>query len=97
MSRSRKFIVSWTTECEITLDEEVIDVVDDGWREMLYDLNTPEEIAEHIAFNIVVNNAGLSRLDGWANLKDNMARVTSEDRFFWESREIKENKGVSNE
>ena len=86
---TRKFIVQWTTECVIELEDEVIDRVDDEWRRFLYDLNTPEEIAEHIAFNIIVNNAGLSRLDGWADLPDRMARVTEEDRYWWDSNEIK--------
>jgi|GEM_PF-5798726 len=86
---TRKFIVQWTTECVIELEDEVIDRVDDEWRRFLYDLNTPEEIAEHIAFNIIVNNAGLSRLDGWADLPDRMARVTEVDRYWWDSNEVK--------
>ena len=41
----------------------------------MYDLTTPQEIAEHIAFNIIVNDANLSQLDGFANLPDNFANI----------------------
>jgi len=59
----------------IELDQTVIDVVDDDWRASLYPLYTPADIAEHIAYNLIVNNARLTELDGWANLSDDMARV----------------------
>ncbi len=59
----------------IELDQRVIDAVDDEWRSMFYPLYTPEDIAEHIAYNIVVNHARLTQLDGWADLSDDMARI----------------------
>ena len=59
----------------IELDQMVIDAVDDGWRDMFYDLHTPEEIAAHIAYNLIVNKARLTHLDGWANLSDDMAKI----------------------
>jgi len=86
----RKFNLSWTVECEIELDDEVIDQVDDEWRKHLYPLETPEQIAEHIAYNLVMNQWGLSMLDGWANLEDSQARVTHLDTFWWNSEETKE-------
>jgi len=58
----------------IELDEKVISVVDDEWRASLYDLHTPEEIAAHIAFNLVEGSC-LSRLDGWADQPDENARI----------------------
>ena len=59
----------------IELDQAVIDAVNDDWRDQLYDLNTPEEIAEHIAYNLFVNNVGLSQLDGWADQPNENARI----------------------
>jgi len=60
---------------EIELDDAVIDVVDDEWRSVFYNLRTPQAIAEHIGFNLIVNRARLSMLDGWADQPDENARV----------------------
>jgi len=35
----------------------------------------PEEIAEHIGYNLIVNRQRLSNLDGWADQPDCRARV----------------------
>lgn len=59
----------------IEIHDDVINSIDDEWIEMFYDLKTPQEIAEHIAFNIIVNDAGLSMLDGFANFTDDYARI----------------------
>jgi hypothetical protein len=64
------------TDIEIELEDSVIDVVDDSWRNQLYDLKSAEEIAEHIGINMVVNDAKLSQLDGWADQPDSNARMT---------------------
>ena len=86
---TRKFHIEWVVECDIELDEEVIDRVDDEWRAVLYgNLNTPGEIAEHIAYNLVMNNAGLSILDGWADMRNDQAKVISQDTYDWSSTEI---------
>lgn len=62
----------------IEIDNDVIDSVDDEWREMFYSsLTTPLKIAEHIAFNIIVNDAELSMLDGFANFPDSDAKIIS--------------------
>ena len=63
----------------IEIDNDVIDSVDDEWREMFYDLTTPQEIAEHIAFNLIVNNATLSMLDGFANFTDDYANICEDN------------------
>lgn len=49
-----------------------------GWRDQQYDLATPAEVFEHLAYNVVANNMTLSRLDGWADLTDDKMRVISE-------------------
>lgn len=64
-------------EGKISINDEVMNAVDnDEWREMFYgSLTTPDEIAEHIAYNIIVNDAGLSMLDGFANFPDEYAKI----------------------
>ena len=59
----------------IELDDAVIEAVDDGWRAQFYKLVTPEGIAEHVGFNLIVNRGRLSMLDGWADQPDTNARV----------------------
>jgi hypothetical protein len=71
----------------IELDQKVIDVVDDEWRKYLYDLKTPEEIAEHITFNMIVNKLTLTQLDGWVDLSDDMAKISKyPEKPEWEFR-----------
>ena len=62
-------------EGSIELDDKVIANVDDSWRKLFYDFHTPQQIAEHIAFNMIVNDLTLSRIDGFANLSDDLANL----------------------
>ena len=60
----------------IELDQKVIDNVDDEWHEAISSkINTPEEIASFIAYNICVNNADLISIDGFANLTNDLAKM----------------------
>ena len=59
----------------IELDDAVIEAVDDGWRAQFYHLVTPKGIAEHVAYNLIVNSVPLSMMDGWADQPDENARV----------------------
>ena len=69
----RKFFVELT--CEIEIDDDVISAVDDKWRSFYYDLNDADAVATHVAFNMLVNGANLSQLDGFADKSDDMATV----------------------
>ena len=98
MSEKRKFIITFSRFGEeiddawIELDQAVIDAVDDSWREMLYPLYTPEDIARHIAYNMVVNRLELSDLDGWADQPASNARVLEYpdlESYDMKAREIK--------
>lgn len=71
---TRKFEVTYTIYSTLTLDDEVIDVVDDEWRKQLYNLHTPEEIAEHVGRNLIFGRE-LSSLDGWANQPNSNADI----------------------
>ena len=67
----------------------MIDVVDDEWRKVLYALHTPEDIAAHIAYNMVVNHSNLSSLDGWADQPDENAWL---GYVHWETEYVDEEK-----
>lgn len=66
---TRKFRVTFEGEAVIELDDAVIGA---------YVLFSPKDIAEHIAYNLVINHARLSMLDGWADLPDDNARVVGD-------------------
>lgn len=79
----RKFTVrfyDWKCSNEIShaviaLEDEVIDRVDDEWVSRLYNLETPEDIAIHIAHNLFILRIKLSQMDGWADLPDHYVKV----------------------
>lgn len=64
-------------ECNavVEIDNDVIKAVDGDWRSVLYNLHTPEEIAEHIGYNLIVNGLRLSSMDGWADQDDSKAQL----------------------
>ncbi len=76
----RRFLVTYTGAAVIQLDDSVISAVDDEWRSVFYNLNTPEEIVEHIGLNLV-RGVQLSQLDGWADLPDDAAQIVREESF----------------
>jgi hypothetical protein len=84
----RKFYMTVTCELTLELDDQVIDVVDDQWRHDLYDLRTPEEIAEMIGDNMIRNRASLSDLDGWADQPDSNAKILDEEWYIDDVEEI---------
>ena len=89
----RRFFVIMEVEATIELDDSVIDVVDDEWRSHLYPLHSSEDIAGHIAYNMIANNAQLSQLDGWADQPNSNARfVTRPEWTTEELSELKEDK-----
>ena len=57
----------------IELDDAVINNVDDSWRKQFYDFNSLQQVINHIAFNMIVNDLKLSDIDGFANLSNDMA------------------------
>ena len=97
MSEKRTFHITYSlfgedvTYATIELDNAVIDAVDDDWREHLYPLYTPEEIATHICYNIVANHLQLSQMDGWADMNNGMVRMLEwpDFDFDMEAREVK--------
>jgi hypothetical protein len=62
----RKFYVTFTAE--IAIDDKLLKSIDDEWRERFYGLDSDEQIAEHLAFNLAQNRR-LATLDGFADRK----------------------------
>jgi hypothetical protein len=79
--------VTFIVTAEIALDEKVISVVDDEWRGTFYNLHDIEDIAEHIAYNMVKNEVRLSQIDGWADQPDENAKLLGEE---WHLDEVEE-------
>jgi short-subunit dehydrogenase involved in D-alanine esterification of teichoic acids len=73
-----RFKVRFEGEAVIEIDNAVINAVDDEWRSKFYQLYTPEDIALHVAYNMVINNAGLDRLDGFADQPEDNARIVTQ-------------------
>lgn len=63
-------------EVELEIDSKIIKAVDENWRKTFYKhVKTPQDIANHIGYNVLVNDAQLSNLDGFANLSNNLVKV----------------------
>ncbi len=74
----RKFEVTFTGTAIIEIDDVVIDAVDDEWRKTFYPLNSDDKIAGHIAYNLVINDSYIDRLDGWADQSRDDAKILEE-------------------
>lgn len=56
--------VSYTIDIKEAVFQEVLT---DAWRQSFYQLHTPQDVAEHLAYNFLCNGASLDQLDGFAN------------------------------
>jgi hypothetical protein len=70
-----KFTITLYGEATIELDDDVINAVDDEWRSSFYQLHSKEDIAEHIGYNLIINNITLSHMDGWADMLNHKASI----------------------
>lgn len=73
--KKRTFVVTLLATATVTIDQAAIDVVNDEWRSHFYRLQTPEAIAEHLAYNAAANGADIHELDGFAHLTSEFAHV----------------------
>ncbi len=69
---------SVTVEVAVTVEFERDLVPDDEWRKVFYNhIRTENDLAEHFAFNAVLNGiTELTMLDGWADKDNSMMKVT---------------------
>lgn len=82
-----KFKVKVQCYAEIEVDQSVIDSVTDEWRSNFYrDVETPQDVAEHIAFNMIVHGCQLSGIDGFADKPDSSAKLVVHE---WDVEEIR--------
>ena len=71
--RRRRFLV--TLEIEVGLDDALVkDVLTDEWASRFYSLRTAEDVAGHLAFNLIQGRK-LSSLDGFADQPENRAEI----------------------
>lgn len=78
----KKFRMTIETDVEIEFMDDAINVIyDKEWREQLYDLATPEEVASFLGYNMVVNDLKLSHIDGWADQPDDNANFIVRPEF----------------
>lgn len=91
-----KFKVTFHVTVELDVDRSVIkEATSADWRKSFYDLRTPEEVAEHIAFNAVANDIrDVTALDGFALIdKEKVKYVKFEHEFIEAERVIGRQRG----
>lgn len=70
--------VKFLVDVKIKINQAVIAQVDDEWKKMFYDLDSSEEIVEHVAYNLLQGRR-LSQMDGFADLPDELAVLEDVD------------------
>lgn len=71
----KEFRVKLTCYVTLRISPTVLAGVDDGWRQTYYQLHSDEDVAQHIAYNMVVNDLSLQQIDGFADRKEREAEV----------------------
>jgi hypothetical protein len=69
MADDYKINVTFMVSTTVKINPVVFSHVDDEWRSMFYNLVTPSEVIEHIAYNLL-QGFKLSQMDGFANFPD---------------------------
>ena len=67
------FRIEFSNYVELELDSAVIESVDDEFRHYFYNLYTPEDIARHIAYNLIAGYR-LSDQEAFGQFPDSYAR-----------------------
>lgn len=85
-SDAARFAVTTTVYATVAIhNPEVIERVTgpggDEWRSMFYaDIETAEDVAEHLAFNAISNGVyDITRLDGWADCSASDVTIEVDD------------------
>ena len=86
----KKYRVVFNTEVIIEISEDLLASIDDNWRETFYSsYRTNTDIADHLAYNMGIQNLPLGYIDGFADRKDTDAKVIDFDIETSEIEEIK--------
>jgi len=84
----RKFEVTFTGTAVIEIDDKVIDAVDFDWKKTFYNLTSDKQIAEHVAYNLVINDSNIADLDGFADQEEDSAKLIENVSWDIETTEI---------
>ena len=75
---TQEFEVVVVGRVRLRIEDAVInDVLTDEWRADFYPLHNPQQVADHIGYNLLVNHREVSSLDGFADREDSTVRVLS--------------------
>ena len=86
----QKFNIQWRVNAIIEIDDEVINSIDDDWRSHFYNLHTPESIASHVGYNLVLNHVRLCDMDGFADQQRSNAKVIESEIILDETSKIED-------
>jgi len=64
-----------TVSCMATVEVDEDLLPDDEWRSHFYPICDMEDLARHLGYNFIINNCSLSQLDGFADRKDDQAKI----------------------
>ena len=66
--KMRKFLVSFHGTAEIQISDDLLRTCNtDEWRAQIVKFTTVEEFAQHIAYNMILNDLQLESIDGYAD------------------------------
>lgn len=77
-----RFYVNFECEIALDIDERVMEVITDDWRSHFYNINTWEDLAAFIGYNMFINKLKLSQIDGLCDLDDGLATIMEEGDWF---------------
>lgn len=84
----RKFRVVFSVAVDVMLSEALIqEALSNDFAVKIFPFDSANEVAHHLAYNLVCNRAELRQLDGFALRDSNEAEVVKED---WEEDDTKE-------
>lgn len=69
----RRYFAQFSVEIEVD-DKLFKSVLTDEWRKVMYPFHTREEVAGHLAYNLM-RDVPLTSMDGFANQKPERARL----------------------
>ena len=79
---TRKFEIEARVFAIVEIDDSVFDAVDNEWRSNFYPLHTPNDIAEHVGWNVGIMDRKLTMLDGWADQPEGSVRVIEDKEWY---------------
>ena len=78
MEERTKLQVVYTTYASIDINKKVFEQVDEEWKKTFYNLESKEEIIEHVTTNLL-RGFKLSQMEGFADLPDSYAKLMDVD------------------